>query len=92
MKKSINIILVAVLYLSMIGGKESVVLEDKIKSVQGVKSFDGVETPVKKYQYNSVLEDIESIAVNLIDNALKYSIGETINIDLYKDEKIQFLQ
>ncbi len=33
MKKSINIILVAVLYLSMIGGKESVVLEDKIKSV-----------------------------------------------------------
>lgn len=47
MKKAINMILVAVLSLSMIGCKESVVLEDKVKSVEGVKTFDVVETPVE---------------------------------------------
>ena len=35
----------------------------------------------------SVLEDIESIIVNLIDNALKYSTGKFIYIDLYEEEE-----
>lgn len=47
MKKSVNIILAAVLSISMIGCKESVVLEEQVKSVEGVKSFDILETPVE---------------------------------------------
>lgn len=39
----------------------------------------------------SVLEDMESIILNLIDNALKYSVGNKIDINLYKeDENIVF--
>ena len=35
----------------------------------------------------SVLEDMESIIVNLIDNALKYSVGKKIDINLYEEEE-----
>ena len=34
----------------------------------------------------SVLEDIESIIVNLIDNALKYSVGKRIDINLSEED------
>ena len=34
----------------------------------------------------SVLEDMESIIVNLIDNAIKYNVGKRIDINLYKEE------
>lgn len=47
MKKIINMILVTTLSLSLIGCKESVVLEEKVKSIEGVKSFNVVETPVE---------------------------------------------
>ena len=47
MKKIINIILVTVLSLSLTGCKESVVLEDRVTSIDGVKSFNVVETPVE---------------------------------------------
>lgn len=47
MKKIINMILVTALSLSLIGCKESVVLEEKVKSIDGVKSFNVVETPVE---------------------------------------------
>ena len=47
MKKIINMILVTTLSLSLIGCKESVVLEEKVKSIDGVKSFNVVETPVE---------------------------------------------
>lgn len=47
MKKSVNMILAAVLSISMIACKESVVLEEQVKSVEGVKSFDILETPVE---------------------------------------------
>ena len=47
MKKIINMILVTTLSLSLIGCKESVVLEEKVKSIDGVKSFNVVETPIE---------------------------------------------
>lgn len=47
MRKIINMILVTTLSLSLIGCKESVVLEEKVKSIDGVKSFNVVETPVE---------------------------------------------
>lgn len=47
MKKIINIILVTVLSLSLIACKESVVLEERVTSIDGVKSFNVVETPVE---------------------------------------------
>lgn len=47
MKKAINMILAVILSISIIGCKESVVLEDMVKSVDGVKAFDVVETPVE---------------------------------------------
>lgn len=42
---------------------------------------------LKEISICSVLEDIESIIINLIDNALKYSTGKVINIDLYEEEE-----
>lgn len=47
MKKFLSIILTTIISLSMIGCKESVVLEDRVKSVEGVKAFDVLETPVE---------------------------------------------
>ena len=47
MKKIINMILITALSLSLIGCKESVVLEERVKSIDGVKSFNVVETPVE---------------------------------------------
>lgn len=47
MRKIINMILVTALSLSIIGCKESVVLEEKVKSIDGVKAFNVVETPVE---------------------------------------------
>ena len=47
MRKIINMILVTALSLSIIGCKESVVLEEKEKSIDGVKAFNVVETPVE---------------------------------------------
>lgn len=47
MKKIINMILITSLSLSLIGCKESVVLEEKVKSIDGVKSFNVVETPIE---------------------------------------------
>ncbi len=46
MKKTISMVLVTVLSLSLIGCKESVVLEEKVKSIDGVKSFNVVESHV----------------------------------------------
>lgn len=36
----------------------------------------------------SALEDMESIIVNLIDNALKYSVEKRIDINLYQEDEI----
>lgn len=47
MKKVLSIILTTIIILSMIGCKESVVLEERVKSVEEVKAFDVVETPVE---------------------------------------------
>lgn len=47
MKKFLSIILTTIISLSVIGCKESVVLEDRVKSVEGVKAFDVLETPVE---------------------------------------------
>lgn len=47
MKKFLSIILTTIIGLSIIGCKESVVLEEHVKSVEEVKEFDVVETSVE---------------------------------------------
>ena len=47
MKKIISIVLVTFLSLSFIGCKSSVVLEEKVRSVDGIKPFNVVETPIE---------------------------------------------
>lgn len=47
MRKIINMILAIALSLSLIGCKENVVLEEKVNSIDGVKDFNVVETPVE---------------------------------------------
>ena len=47
MGKIINMILAIALSLSLIGCKENVVLEEKVNSIDGVKDFNVVETPVE---------------------------------------------
>lgn len=42
---------------------------------------------ISQISYYGVLEDIEQIIINLIDNSIKYSLGNEIDIKLYQNEK-----
>lgn len=42
---------------------------------------------ISQISYYGVLEDIEQIIINLIDNSIKYSLGNEIDIQLYQNEE-----
>ncbi len=42
---------------------------------------------ISQISYYGVLEDIEQIIINLIDNSIKYSLGNEIDIKLYQNEE-----
>ena len=70
MKKTINMILVTALSLSLIGCKESVVLEEKIKDIEELKNFEVVETQVeitKEWVYPSFFEGDNIYGADLED-------------------------
>ena len=70
MKKTINMILVTALSLSLIGCKESVVLEENIKDIEELKNFEVVETPVeitKEWVYPSFFEGDNIYGADLED-------------------------
>lgn len=60
MKKVINIVLATTLSISMIGCKESIVLEENTKNIEELRNFEVVETPVeitKSWVYPSFFEE-----------------------------------
>ncbi|WP_411170607.1 histidine kinase dimerization/phospho-acceptor domain-containing protein [Clostridium sp. MB05] len=46
-----------------------------------------IKEDLQEVMFYGVLEDFEQIILNLLDNSIKYSVDNEININLYEDEK-----